>query len=781
MELRPLPGSFLQNLRSVLVGGAFTTSSNPNRDFVCRLNSDGTVDTTFNFGADGAVCAVVLQPDGRIVIAGDFTVLNGQARNRIARLNADGSLDTLFNPGADAGVSSLTEQPDGRILVGGTFRTLGGQSRNYLGRLNVDGSVDTTFNPGANSYVHSLVVQDDGKILAGGFFTLLAGHSQTYFGRLNADGSFDSSFTPVFNGGGVWSLVPQADGKILLGGNFAYVRRVNSDGSLDPAFDAVAKIQVDALAMQPDGSILYSSYYTPPAGEFGYHIVRLNNTSAPTGALRVDGPTISWGRGGTAPQVWRTSMEASTNGMDWINLGAGTPEPGGWQLTGVALPTNAIIRARGYIAEGRMNGSGWFVETCFPSLRIFSQPASLTNYAGTSASFGVTAAGTAPLNYQWLKNGVPLSDSGFVSGSHAATLSLSNVLGADAGYYSVLASNISDTVTSQVAALTVLDPFISSQPADRTVNAGQPATFTTTTPGTLPLGYQWYKDGNAIATATSSALTLTNCQRADAGRYWVIVTNQFGSATSRTAILTVNSVILDTGFNPSANGSVFAMAFQADGKALLGGTFTTLGGQTRNYIGRLNVDGSLDTSFNPGANSYVYSLAVQFDGKILVGGGYTTLGSQARNYLGRLNADGSVDTTFNPGANSHVYSLALQADGKILVGGAFSALAGQSRSYLGRLNANGSADLAFNPGANSWVYSLALQSDGGILVGGYFTKLAGDSRSYFGRLSPAGILDAEFNPAPNSSIYSLAVQADGKILAGGGFATMAGQARANIA
>ena len=81
-----------------------------------------------------------------------------------------------------------------------------------------------------------------------------------------------------------------------------------------------------------------------------------------------------------------------------------------------------------------------------------------------------------------------------------------------------------------------------------------------------------------------------------------------------------------------------------------------MGPPTRNYIGRLNADGSLDTSFDPGANGNVVALAVQADGKILVGGALTTLGgggtgTTTRNYIGRLNADGSLDTSFDPGAS----------------------------------------------------------------------------------------------------------------------------------
>src|SRR6266702_1172646 len=98
---------------------------------------------------------------------------------------------------------------------------------------------------------------------------------------------------------------------------------------------------------------------------------------------------------------------------------------------------------------------------------------------------------------------------------------------------------------------------------------------------------------------------------------------------------------LDTSFNPGTDRPVLSLAVQADGKILAGGYFSTLGGQNRNYMGRLNADGTLDTSFNPSAggrpfvNASVYSLAVQADGRILVGGGFSTLGGQSRTNIGR--------------------------------------------------------------------------------------------------------------------------------------------------
>jgi uncharacterized delta-60 repeat protein len=94
-------------------------------------------------------------------------------------------------------------------------------------------------------------------------------------------------------------------------------------------------------------------------------------------------------------------------------------------------------------------------------------------------------------------------------------------------------------------------------------------------------------------------------------------------------------------------------------------------------------------AFNPGANYYVYSIVVQADCKILVGGLFTTMGGQTRHYIARLNADGTLDAVFNPDASGAVYSVAIHADGKILVGGNFTTIGGQTRNYIARLNANG--------------------------------------------------------------------------------------------
>ena len=168
---------------------------------------------------------------------------------------------------------------------------------------------------------------------------------------------------------------------------------------------------------------------------------------------------------------------------------------------------------------------------------IASQPQSQTVDAGATAVFTVTATGTAPLAYQWRRNGTPLD------GEISDTLTLLNVQAADAGVYTVVVTNSAGSVTSAAAVLsltgTVTAPVIVAQSGSQSVVVGGTVAFSVDAAGSEPFTYQWFKDGNPVAGATAWSLTLTGVQPAAAGAYTVVVTNAAGSATSEAAILTV--------------------------------------------------------------------------------------------------------------------------------------------------------------------------------------------------------------------------------------------------
>ena len=166
------------------------------------------------------------------------------------------------------------------------------------------------------------------------------------------------------------------------------------------------------------------------------------------------------------------------------------------------------------------------------TLTVVLLPKSQTNYAGSTATFTVTAFGPESLNYQWQKNGTNLVDAGNLSGATNSRLNIANVADSDAANYLVMVSNAAGSVTSSIVTLTVIDPpIITSQPMSRTNNAGSTATFIVTANGTTP-AYQWFKGSLPISGAVLATLTLTNVQDADIAGYTVVLTNAAGSATS---------------------------------------------------------------------------------------------------------------------------------------------------------------------------------------------------------------------------------------------------------
>jgi uncharacterized delta-60 repeat protein len=233
---------------------------------------------------------------------------------------------------------------------------------------------------------------------------------------------------------------------------------------------------------------------------------------------------------------------------------------------------------------------------------------------------------------------------------------------------------------------------------------------------------------------------------------------------------------LDTNFYGGVDYNTYCMAFQADGKILVGGTFTLLSTSPTNHnrVGRVNpADGTADESFNPNVNSDVESVAVQSDGKILIGGLFTTVGGTTHPYLARVTANGVLDTTFNPNPGSEVHTVAVQPDGKILLGGFFTTMGGVTRNRIARVNADGTLDTGFvDPNANDRVYCVAVQTDGKILIGGNFTSVGGVTRNHIARLNADGTLDTGFDPNANNTVNTLTVQADGMVLAGGTFTTL---------
>jgi uncharacterized delta-60 repeat protein len=174
----------------VFVAGDFSTFTGVNRARFARLRPDGSLDTAFTAGANSRITSIVVQPDGKPVIAGYFTLANLTSRTRIARFNVNGTLDTTFlpNEGANGAILALALQPDGKLIIGGMFTSYQGVERNRIARLNPDGSLDFSFDPGlgADDEVHAVTLLPDGSIAIAGNFTTFNGFSRPRVARLIA-------------------------------------------------------------------------------------------------------------------------------------------------------------------------------------------------------------------------------------------------------------------------------------------------------------------------------------------------------------------------------------------------------------------------------------------------------------------------------------------------------------------------------------------------------------------------------------------------------------------
>jgi uncharacterized delta-60 repeat protein len=228
------PNDYLEAVKiqadgKIIIGGSFTSYNGTTVNGVARLNSNGTLDTSFNTGGAGAddrIRDILIQSDGKILVGGDFNNFNGVSKKRLVRLNTDGTIDTAYNIGGTGPLNNIWTmalQTDGKLIIGGEFQAYNGTGRNRIARINTDGTLDITFiiGSGASSTVMSLLADTDGKIYIGGSFTTYAGTGRTRFARLNSDGSLDTTLT-IGTGFDDWvkSITKQQDNKLLIGGNF---------------------------------------------------------------------------------------------------------------------------------------------------------------------------------------------------------------------------------------------------------------------------------------------------------------------------------------------------------------------------------------------------------------------------------------------------------------------------------------------------------------------------------------------------------------------------------
>ncbi|MBX2960501.1 MAG: PKD domain-containing protein [Flavobacteriales bacterium] len=736
----------------LLLVAAFTTTAQNAGDNDPTFNS-ADINITLQ-GANNTVYATAIQSDGKIIIGGLFTAVNGVSMNRIARLNIDGTLDGTFNIGAglDSTVRTISIQPDGKIVVGGEFIIYNGVPTNRLVRLNSDGSIDLTFaiGSGADNEIKATALQPDGKIIVGGSFTFFNGLNTSSIARLNMDGTLDTSFTTrITPAGVVWSISLHTDGKIVVGGGYSgKVGRINTNGSLDTTFNvgSGANISVNTTTIQPDGKIIIGGGFLSFNGTPIKRIARLNidgtlDTSFVVGVgvggqvytstIQSDGKIII---GGTfsSYNITSTSNIARLNTDGTLDTAFSIRGRAGTKVWCIAIQTNEQIIIGGQFTyydgidinrvarintDGTLDGT-FIIGTGFESFinTTKMQPDGKIIVGGWFSFYNhYSSKGIARLN---------------IDGSLDTTFNIG---------YGIPNGEVVVTTTQVDGKIIVGGGFIDFNG--------------TTCDNILRLNF----DGTIDTTFITNSLT---------GFRFVATTNLqpdgkiiVGGNAINNRILRLNTDgSLDSTFlvGTGTDSTVRASVIQPDGKIIIAGSFNSYNGTSSNRIARLNNDGTFDGTFlvGSGANGDIYTIALQPDGKIIIGGNFTTYNGTSCNRVTRINDDGSIDNTFNigTGANNQVWTTTLLSDGKILIGGMFTSYNGISRNNVAILNSDGTLDNTFDlgSGANSYVLSSAVDMDGKIIIAGDFTSYKGVVRNRIARILNCGAT-ANYTSTDNSN------------------------------
>ncbi len=600
--------------------------------------------------------------------------------------------------------------------------------------VNASANVDDGFAPDPDDEVRAIAVQADGRVIVGGSFTTIAGATRTRIARLLPDGSIDPSFEDPGVNGTVNAIVLLADGSVVIGGNFtevdgvprAHLARLTDCGCLDAGFDPGADGEVRALLLQKDGGLVVGGAFTHIAGAARAGLARLDAN----GALDA----------GFAP-----SFE-------------GTVE--------------ALLLQR----DGRIVAGGSFAKVNGKSRRNIvriERDGSLDRFFRFDADGAVSGLALLP-DARLLVGG---SFAAIGGGSRAALARLHEDGSLDPDYTPNIVGNVRSVLLQADGALLVGGSF--SQ-----VNGQSRANLVRLRfDGSLDAGFGAGADAvvSALAQQADDKLLLGGRFAKVSGRDRVHLARTYPDGSLDATLVTAASA------DPSAE--VDALSLLGDGSFVIGGDFSSVGGQIHERVARLLADGRVDAGFGSGFGSNQSIKAVlplgDGEGRILVGGYFNAVGAQAAANIARLKRDGSLDAGFVAHVNGGVRTIVLDSLGRIVIAGDFTQVDGQPRPGLARLKLNGELDAGFVPSVHAKAWALAATDDGKLLVGGDFSQVSGDGRNFLMRLNTDGTLDtsfdARFGPQPFGTVWSLQVQADGKILAGGRFSQVDGQSRSGLA
>jgi uncharacterized delta-60 repeat protein len=693
----------------ILVVGGFNKYNNKFVNKIVKLNSDGSIDTTFNNGdqissslSTNIYCALELS-NGKFLIGGDYNGINGVSQHRINCLNSDGSIDSsfIFDENITTGtITNLRQQNDGKILL---IQKVTNQAGCSIKRINIGGTIDSTFNQGTGpdngtSYITEisfLEIQSDGKILLGGGFNSFGGYQSKYVVRLNSNGSPDTTFSSgitSFLNSSLNALTIQSDGKIILGGGFIgyggsnkdKLVRLNSDGSIDNSFDFSSPFYGLSLVQQvienSDGTL--------------YIVGQTNASFAEDKLIKV----FSDGTVDTSMPIKVTPGDISSikiNKSDQIIIGGDfithQGEPCSRNL--IVLNPDFSIDSNfntGMGISGRVNRVAEQADGKFVLVGEFDR---FNNYPCGSIT-RVNPDGSRDISFT-PGDGVDHKINAVVIQSDGKI-----VIGGSFSYYNGV--QIGDGIARLMP------------------DGSLDTTFSATTNGRYVNDLGITSDGKILV----------------GGNFEKINSSMIQNGIAR---LKSNGGV-DSTFQTLLNNSAEIKRFsiQPSGKILISGFFDRVNGTLMRYVARLNQDGTNDITFNNNLGTGISSYSKAFslsNNKIIITGNYQV--SSNSNCI-RLNEDGTLDPSFilNDPLMSAVKANEVieESNGKLIITGVFGYVLDSATNLfshfhpLRRLNVDGSMDTTFNLtgkmglGTNEDILSHIITADENLLIGGSFNN-----------------------------------------------------------
>ncbi|HRG01910.1 MAG TPA: T9SS type A sorting domain-containing protein [Bacteroidia bacterium] len=286
----------LQNDGKILIAGGQTSYNGHLGGGVMRLNSNGSIDTTFAIVTQSggtSIKTIALQSTGKIIAGGDFISINGINSRFLARFGNSGELDTTFKIKTQINyyVNTVKTQNDDKIVFGGLFNYFNNAKCGRVLRIDSTGMLDPSFDSGSqyksNGTINSIEIGSTGNFFIGGSFYAMNLEYSSCFEKLNNNGSRDQSI-PLQTGvsGNIYTSGIQADGKIIIGGYFqgvngnykTWLARLHTNGDIDTSFKASPNLpSMEHVLVQPDKKIML-------CGGFNNY----NGTSVTGGIIRID-------------------------------------------------------------------------------------------------------------------------------------------------------------------------------------------------------------------------------------------------------------------------------------------------------------------------------------------------------------------------------------------------------------------------------------------------------------------------------------------------------------